>query len=111
MALLLEDHDLSSADTFSTEIDTPGNVNLEWKVTGDTSEGQVVDLEWWGYVEDPVYHQLPDPRVLGKKLVSRTYGNESSNDNIFGVNVAKMKIKVISKPDQVGTISIWGVTS
>ena len=111
MALLKEDYDLSGGEIFSDIIDSPLNVNLEWKVESATDESQVVKLEWWGYVEGGDYHQLPDPRVLGKKLVSATIGNESSNDNIFGVNVAKLKYKIVPPANAVGIINIWAVIS
>lgn len=111
MALILENYDLTDGETFSAEIDIPVNVNLAWKVESSTNESQVIDLEWWGTIEDEDYHKLPDPRILGKTLVSKPIGNESSNDNIFGLNATKLKIKIVPPVGVIGTLNLWAITS
>jgi len=46
MATILDAYDLSSGDTLSSEVSTPNNVRLHYKLSGATNDAQIVVLTW-----------------------------------------------------------------
>lgn len=105
MATILNAYNLAGGDTLSSEVATPNNVRLHYKLTGATNTAQVVKMTWQVKDGSGGYVDLKDEwnRTIARKII----GNDEGSMNVLGINSSSLKINVDVQAGAAGTLSLY----